>query len=288
MNKNTRTDLAIESRVTSVKEGADDGIKTEERELFGFTLTKTEIYKGRGERESGRKAGIYLSLETGKLWLEGTEKRQNAVLAIKELLLELMPETDGGALVAALGNEEITADSIGPKVAQRLVITHHMKSLNPALYSALELGDLSAIVPRVLGQTGVESAVLVRAAADKIKPACIIAVDALAARSLSRLATTVQLTCTGIAPGSGVCNSREELSEKTLGCPVIALGVPMVVDASTMLWELGAVTEKGTEGFFVTPKESDVIIRVMAEVIASAINSAVHRNAENIEEYTPL
>lgn len=289
MIKNLRTDLAMESRPPHTKRGVDDGVKSTERFEEGFKVTETEICAGRGEELTGRAAGRYISLDTGKLWLEDSPRRRAAAAVLRGLIGELLPkDTEGGVLVAGLGNEGITADSIGPKTVARLVVTHHLKALNPALYTDLGFGDMSAVATGVLGQTGVESCALIRAAAECVKPACVIAVDALAARSLGRLATTVQLTCVGISPGSGVCNSREEISERTVGCPVIAIGVPTVVDVPTLLLQSGGKPEDGTESFFVAPKESDVMTRVMAELIAAAINGAVHSKTSHVEEYAPL
>ncbi len=289
MQKNFRTDLAIESRPPHTEQGADDGVITRETEQAGFKLTETEIFKGRGEELTGRAAGLYLSLDTGKLWLDDSARRRSAARVLGGLITRLMPgDKEGGVLVAGLGNEDITADSIGPKTVGRLVVTHHLKRLNPSLYKDLGFGDLAAVVPDVLGKTGLESCTLIKAAAEHVKPACVIVVDALAARSLHRLATTVQLTCVGISPGSGVCNSREEISQKTVGCPVIAIGVPTVVDVTTLLWEAGGTPDEAAKGFFVAPKESDVMTRVMAELIASAINAAVHVDTEEPDEYVPL
>lgn len=289
MINNIRTDLAVESRPPQAQQGVDNGVKTVEKDIEGFKLTETEIYSGRGEELTGRKAGLYLSLDTGRLWLADSTRRRAAARAVKRLITGLLPsDLSGGVVVAGLGNDGITADSIGPKTVGRLVVTHHLRRLNPSLYSALGFGDVAAVAPGVLGQTGLESAVLIKAATAQIKPACLIAVDALAARSLERLATTVQLTTVGISPGSGVCNSREEISAKTMGCPVIAIGVPTVVDAPTLLSEMGGKCADGTESFFVTPKESDVMTRVMAELIAAAINAAVHKGTDNVEEYAPI
>lgn len=286
--KNIRTDLAVEERAIHCAPGEDDGIICEEHKEGEFAVTVTEVLEGRGVAATGKKAGIYITVDTGKLWLGSSGTRKQAAEVIKSQILSLSPKQSSGAvLVVGLGNEGITPDSVGPQTVKRLVITHHMKELNPALYTELKLGDMAAIAPGVLGQTGVESAVLVQAAAECIKPDCVIAVDALAARSLGRLATTVQLTSTGIAPGSGVHNTRAELSFETLGCPVIAIGVPTVVDAPTLLEDLGGEGVK-CESFFVTPKENDVMIRVLSEVIAAAINGAVHQEAEDIEEYAPL
>ncbi len=285
--KNIRTDLAMEYRTAGVKKGEEDGVRFTHGELYGFPLTETEVTAGHGEARTGKRAGLYLSLETGKLWQSDSDTRHSAVRAVGELIKRLLPEAgEGTVLVAGLGNEEITADAIGQRTVKGLVVTHHMKSLCPDLYASLELSDMAAVLPCVMGQTGVESAVLVRAAAERVSPRCLIVVDALAARSLSRLGTTVQLTRNGISPGSGVCNAREELSEQTMGCPVLAIGVPTVVDATTLLADAEGAAPKGAEGCFVTPKEADVMIRVMSRVLASAINEAVH--GEGAGEYAPL
>lgn len=284
--KSIRTDLAMEYRTAGLKEGEEDGVIFAHEELFGFPLTETEVCAGKGEEISGKKAGLYLSLETGRLWQADSETRRRAVRAVRSVTERLMPEGEGPVLVAGLGNADITADAIGQRTVKRLVVTHHMKSLCPDLYAALELGDMAAVMPCVLGQTGVESAALVRAAAEQLHPRCLIAVDALAARSLTRLGTTVQFTRNGISPGSGVCNAREELSEQTMGCPVLAIGVPTVVDATTLLADARGSGTDGAEGCFVTPKEADLMIRVLSEVLALAINGAVH--GDGAEEYAPL
>lgn len=284
-----RTDLAVEERTPHGTPGADDGVIYREYTENGFNVTVTEIKEGQGSAATGKGAGVYVTVDVGKLWLDSSDTRRKAAETLKAQIIKLAPKgVIGTALVVGLGNEEITPDSIGPKTVKRLVVTHHMKTLDPKLYSALKLGDMAAIAPGVLGQTGVESAALVTAAAECIKPDCIIAIDALAARNLERLGTTIQLTSAGIAPGSGVHNARAELSEKALGCPVIAIGVPTVVDAPSLLKELGDSDRVECKSFFVTPKENDVMTRVLAEVIAAGINSAVHAEADDVQEYAPI
>lgn len=287
-----RTDLAVERHQINTEKGLDDGIIFSEESLEGIKITKAEVLDREAEERFGCKEGVYYTVETGKLWLKSGEERTAASKAIASLLKRLLPKDNSApVLVAGLGNEQVTADAVGPRTAGGLVVTHHMKEYNKPLYEALELGDLAVICPMVLGQTGFESATLVKCAVEKLAPCAVIAVDALAARSTERLGTTVQISSAGISPGSGVDNKREELSEKTLGCPVISLGVPTVVDARTLALELTADEAEITPdftNFFVTPKEADVMIRTVSKLLATAINSAVHSRLDNAEEYAPL
>lgn len=286
--KNIRTDLAAEGHAINAERGVDDGIAISEYEHRGVTVVRAEICEGEGEEKSGRSAGVYLTVDTGKAWLKSGAERAAASDAVKEQLLSLLPRGDGAVLVAGLGNEAVTPDAVGPLTVSALVVTHHMKRLNAALYDGLGFGDVAALCPGVLGQTGIESAALIKAAADITKPKCVIAIDALAARGLERLGTTVQLTNAGIAPGSGVGGGREELSAATVGCPVIGIGVPTVVDARTVAIELTGKEPISYGDFFVTPKETDTVVRVMSRLLAAAVNGALHAGTEDIEEYAPL
>jgi spore protease len=209
----------------------------------------------------------------------------------------MLPAGNGCVLAVGLGNRHITADSIGPKVVERLLVTRHIKEEQQELFSHAGFGELAACAFGVLGQTGIESAELVIGAAERIRPRCIIAIDALASRRLERLASTIQLSDTGIRPGSGVANHRTALTKETLGVPVISVGIPTVVDAATLAYDLleefalqeglssdNSLPQKISEGlhggagkdFFVTPKDSDVLIATAAKLISTAINLAVH------------
>ncbi len=284
-----RTDLAAERHAINTERGIDDGIVFGEESLEGIKVTKAEVLDREAEERFGCKEGVYYTAELGKLWLKSGEERSAACRVLTSLLCRLLPEGDSTVLVAGLGNEQVTPDAIGPRTAAGLVVSHHMRHLNPSLYRALGLGDLAVICPMVLGQTGLESAALVKCAVEKLKPSAVIAVDALAARSTERLGTTVQISSAGIAPGSGVDNRREELSAATLGCPVISVGVPTVVDARTLAAELtGGTPGEDFKSFFVTPKETDVMVRTLSRILARAINAAVHRGTEDVEEYAPL
>ena len=189
-------------------------------------------------------------------------------------------------LVAGLGNLDITADSVGPLTAKKITVTRHLRNMAPQIYEDLGVCEISAFLPGVLGQTGIETLELIRGAVENSEPDIVIAVDALAARSCERLATTVQLSDSGINPGSGIGNLRKAISYETLGVPVISLGVPTVVDSSTLVYEalmkagiddvgedLRSVLENG-KSFFVTPKESDVISDGISTILAESITRA--------------
>ena len=181
-------------------------------------------------------------------------------------------------MAAGLGNTEITPDALGPAVARGIFATRHIpKELTKAAGLDL-LRQVSVITPGVLGQTGIEAGELIKAAAEKIKPAAVIVIDALAAQSGDRLFKTVQLCDTGIAPGSGGGNNRKELnrrgeiSEKTVGVPVIAIGVPTVIDADTLSERLTGISPEKKSEMFVTPKDVDMLTQRLAKLLAEAIN----------------
>jgi spore protease len=191
-----------------------------------------------------------------------------------------------GVLVAGLGNSDITPDAIGPDSVRKLNVTRHLRALDEALYDTVGRCEISAVFPGVLGQTGIETVELIRGAAENARPDVVLAIDALAARSCERLAATVQLSDSGIHPGSGIGNNRKAICHETVGVPVIALGVPTVVDSSTLVYdalrragiedvrpELRQVLENG-RSFFVSPKESDVITERVSDLIADAVDTA--------------
>lgn len=206
---------------------------------------------------------------------------------------------DSVILVVGLGNDQITPDAIGPYTVDRLMVTHHMKSHMPD-YLDEGVRSVCAIAPGVLGTTGMETVDIVRGVAGELHPDVIIAVDALASRSLSRMGSTVQITDTGINPGAGVGNRRDGLNEQTLGVKVIAVGVPTVVDAATVAIDsidkvsasddTSQLKEQLYESMgtlMVTPKSIDLIVERAAKTVANGINLALHENMTfaQIEEY---
>ncbi len=191
-------------------------------------------------------------------------------------------------LVVGLGNAHMTPDAIGPGTVRRLTVTRHLKTYDEALYRALGCCELAALSPGVLGQTGVESGELVKCAADRLHPHLLVAVDALAARSCERLSSTIQLSDGGISPGAGIGNHRMAITKETMGCPVMGLGVPTVVDSSTLVWDalekagmtgealpdtLRAVLESG-RSFIVSPRDCDEMVELTCRLLAKALDIA--------------
>ena len=309
-----RTDLALETRELHAKPGRQDGIEAEEREVNGIRVTTMRVRPG-GEAQANKPAGTYVTLDVGPVWAPGAQggSMDAAASVLAEELRKLLPkETSpkgrGCVLVAGLGNDRITPDSIGPRVVSGVLVTRHIRVLDQSLFESAGFGELAAVAPGVLGQTGIESAEIIRSVVERIRPSCVIAIDALASRRLARLASTVQLSDTGICPGSGVSNTRTALSKETLGIPVISIGIPTVVDAGTLAYDLleelaekegypadlpvfDKVVEKLLDGagkdFFITPRDSDTIAAAAAGLIAAGINLALHDRLtpEEIQEY---
>jgi len=285
MNAFRRTDLAAELDLA-----ACSGIAERREKRGSFTAHTVEIITEEAEKRLGKPRGKYITLELGKIWLAGDEDFRSAAALLAEKLALLASETVGQRperiLIAGLGNRRITADALGDEAAGLITVTRHIRPRDSHLFGMLGGREISAVTPGVLGQTGIETAELVHGAVRAVRPELVIAVDALCARSISRLAATVQLGSTGISPGSGIGNHRRAVNEETLGVPVIALGVPTVVDAAALI--LDALEEAGIEepderllpvlqarrGYFVTPKETDTIIRELSRLIAAGISEA--------------
>ena len=293
--RSPRTDLAIEICEDLERNHlAPDGIECI-RNTEGIVPVETvRILNSKGEAVSGKPRGTYVTINTGRLWLDSGKQFRKKVSLFREALRALFPEDwrSGTVLVAGLGNRHVTADAIGPAAVKNLIVTGHIRRQRPALFRELGLADLCALTPGVLGETGMESAHVIRSVAETVRPSLILAVDALAGRELSRLVSTVQLCDSGIRPGSGVGNERPGLIPEELGIPVISIGVPTVVDAATLAAD--AISQFSREGiseesirkkwsenglnFFVTPKETDQIIQVMGSFIGYGINLAVNKN----------
>lgn len=293
----TRTDLAIETREEIAKRGEHDGVLFSEEMINDFLCSEVNITNEQAQEISGRKIGRYITIETGKLWLKEYSEFTRAVdlvaFKIKELANINPANSDKiSILIAGLGNNYITADSIGPKALSKVLITRHLKQQLGG-FADFGLIEMSGIAPGVLGQTGMETAEIILSVAEKIKPSLVILIDALASRKISRLATTIQLSNTGIAPGSGVGNHRRAIDSELLGAPVVSIGVPTVVDAATLSYDvleeaykqsgiepnenltrdvLNIALEESGGNFFVTPKESDLIINEVSKVVGYAIN----------------
>jgi len=278
------TDLACEAY--SEQKGGCSGAAYTEYDFHGMRISELRISEKEAEKLLGRARGTYITVQTGRLWEADTEAREAAVRVIAENLNDLMHTASKhieSVLICGIGNRMVTPDAIGPEVVDRVAVTRHIREEVPELYRTESPYDISAIAAGVVGQTGMETAELIKGVVSTVKPDLIIAIDALAARSKERLATTVQLTDTGIRPGSGIGQKRRELSRATLGVPVIAIGVPTVISGATLAYDL--LTEGGIDPrsvdlrsaeaaapLFVTLNESDLVVGTMAGVVASAID----------------
>ncbi|MBR2906757.1 MAG: GPR endopeptidase [Clostridia bacterium] len=291
-----RTDLACEAPSPSDAEDSA-GASYWEYRRGNISVARLQIDGKEGEIRFQREIGTYVTVTTGQLLLLSPEDLSvlNEILVselrrMAERLSERPIDHTLRVLVAGLGNAHMTADALGPETASILPVTRHLRdSEDPALLNeGRRYASISVIVPGVLAQTGIETLELIQGAVRTVHPDLLIAVDALAARSCERLATTVQLSDTGIRPGSGIGNHREALSRETVGCPVIAIGVPTVVDSSALVYdalaragiregeispELFAVLENG-RSFFVSPKEIDALTKAFSELLSGAIADA--------------
>ena len=284
-----RTDLALEAaqlwRENAGEAAELPGVESAEELREGYPVTTVRILDGRGEQALGKPAGTYITLELDGLARRESDAFGRAARALAAELAPLLPrDPRAPALVVGLGNRAITPDNIGPKAADHTMVTRHLVERVPEHFSAFR--PVAALAAGVLGTTGVESGQLVRAVAERIRPACVLCVDALAARSIRRVCRTVQVADTGITPGSGVGNAREALNAETLGVPVIAVGVPTVVDAATLTRDV--LAQAGRDGLepdaldgiggslIVTPKDIDTQVHDLAKVIGYGINLALH------------
>ncbi len=272
MKSRFRTDLACERR---------SGARTEEYLQYGCRISRTV------ERHKGEQAA-YATVRLGKLLADAGNAQQNCVRAVAELLAQSAARLAPGArcvLVACLGNPRITPDSLGPCTARALEVTRHVQLLDPAVFSRFGKGALCAVVPGVLGDTGMEAAELVRGAAREVGAELVVAVDALAACNPEHLGTTVQICDRGLRPGAGVGNRRVPVDAKSVGCPVISLGIPTVIDSGTLICDallragicgVGEDLEKHLAGvgrYLVAPADIDVTVSRGGALLAHAIGA---------------
>lgn len=284
-----RTDLAVEAKQLWEESARArtqlEGVKAREGMREGFEVTTVQILDKRGEQALGKPVGSYVTIELTGLRRREEDAFGRAARALGAELSQLLPLKEGeSALVVGLGNRAITPDAVGPKTADHTMVTRHLVTRMPEQFGHFR--PVSALAAGVLGTTGMESGELVSAVVEQLRPACVIAVDALASRSLERVCRTVQIADTGIIPGSGVGNARAALNRETLGVPVIAVGVPTVVDAATLAADVLAEAGQGAldpaslagggEGVIVTPREIDSDVADLAKVIGYGINLALH------------
>lgn len=318
-----RTDLAVEAKEMYEKESKKKipGVDINEKMHGDIKVTCVNIKEDIAEQVMGKPKGKYITLDMPKLTYYDSDTMDEVSEVLSTELSSLINLQESmTALVVGLGNINVTPDALGPKVVGKLMITRHLKQLVP---DSIDEGirPVCAISPGVLGTTGMETGEIIKGVVNKIKPNLIICIDALASRKMDRVNTTIQIGTTGISPGAGIGNKRMEISEKTLGIPVIAIGVPTVVDAATMtndtldllLDQFISQSKQGTEFYnmlkavdrdekenlikevlnpyvgnlVVTPKEVDMIIDSISKVVANGINIALQPalDLEDINRY---
>ena len=281
-----RTDLALEARElwqeSAEKATRLNGVKATKQRAEGYPVTRVDILDERGEQALGKPRGTYRTVDLTTFWQRRSDFFERAVRAVGSQLKELLPG-NGPVLVVGLGNGAMTPDAIGPLAADSVLVTRHLIAAMPKHFSGFR--PVAVFRTGVLGTTGVESAEAVRGLVEQVQPALVIAIDALASRRVGRVCTTVQLSDTGIIPGSGVGNHRAALNQETLGVPVFAIGVPTVVDSATLAADLleesgirdydGEALQKSRQNLMVTPRDIDQQVRDLSKVVGYGINWAL-------------
>ncbi|MBR2337889.1 MAG: GPR endopeptidase [Clostridia bacterium] len=278
-----RTDLALEAAQQWAGSLPPDARQREE--TVGAVTLHCLTLGEQSAAQLGRAAGEYVTAQLPPL-TDNEQQLEEMARTVAQELTRLLPPS-GTVLVVGLGNEAITPDALGPRAARMVLATRHIRGELARSAGLDDLRPVAVLSPGVLGHTGMESGELTAGACACVQPSAVIAVDALAAGSLSRLGCTVQLSNTGIAPGSGVGNNRRPLDEKLLGVPVIGIGVPTVVDASTLARELtgqdgGETVSPRGAAMMVTPREVDLMIARASRLVAMIVNAALQ------PEYSPL
>ncbi|MBU5675654.1 GPR endopeptidase [Alkaliphilus sp. MSJ-5] len=307
-----RTDLALEAREIYQEEKNEEipGVAIDNEEIGDVIVTRVEVLDDEGAQIIGKPRGKYITLESASLRKADADfKDEMSKLLAKELKAILPKKNNIKVLVVGLGNWDVTPDALGPKVVSKVFVTRHLFKLYNK-EDDVDVSEVSAISPGVMGTTGLETSEVVKGIVENSRPDIVIVVDALASRKMERVNSTIQISTTGITPGSGLGNKRKALDEGNLGVPVIAIGVPTVVDAATltsdtiervidafsrqakvgsqfynMLKELREeekydlireILEPYSANIIVTPKEVDEIIVNLSQIIANGINIAVH------------
>lgn len=311
---NIRTDLACEANELYKEQNKKDadGIKVEEKIEDDTKITIVKILNEDGAAKIGKPVGTYITLDIPEYTAYDGELMDDVSKAFGKTLKKLIDiDKDKTALVVGLGNIKVTPDSLGPKVIEKIMITRHIHDVMPDIIDD-SVVSVSGISPGVLGITGIETVEIIKALVDKIKPDCVVCIDALAARKIERVNKTIQISDSGISPGAGVNNNRMKINEESLGCRVIAIGVPTVVHAATIandtidlvIDQLINQSETGKEFYnmlksinrneksmlikevldpfvgdlIVTPKEVDLMTDSLSKIIANGINIALQPN----------
>mgnify|MGYP004611180631 FL=1 len=285
-----RTDLALETREllgTNIP-----GIKHNERMEGNIKITNIEILNDSASQSLKKPKGKYVTIEFPTL-TDNFQHSDKRIEIVSKEIASLIPNK-GLVLVVGVGNTDITPDALGPKATSYILATRHIKGELARSTGLDKLRPVSAIFPGVLGQTGIETSEFITSIVNKLKPSCVIIIDALASKQAKHLGCTIQISNTGITPGSGVGNSRPQINKDTLNVPVISIGVPTVVDASTLAYSLinedkapenlnEIISPHGSD-MMVTPREIDLLIERASKLIGLSINCALQKDfsAEDI------
>ncbi len=289
---NFRTDLALERR-EMINEDIE-GVEVSKTENDECKTTIIEIKTEEAARRLGKGIGKFITLEMNAFSNEAAVS-DGRLKAITESIKELLPQGDGTVLVAGVGNEDITSDALGPDTASLVFATRHIdREIQIAAGFTEELHPVAVVSAGVLGKTGIESGEYIKSICEAVKPQCVITIDALAAGSVERLGTTVQMSDTGIAPGSGIGNTRARIDEKFLGVPVIAIGIPTVVDAISLSSELSGISPEKLDKskllnggrMIVAPKDIDLLVKNASYLLALSINCALQPTLTPKELYS--
>lgn len=311
-NFSLRTDLALEVAESLTKDEDDNikGVKLYFEEDEDIKISWVVIEDEEGQEAMGKPIGNYITIESEAMKENDVLAHEKIIDMFSQNLINLCNlKEDTNILIVGLGNWNVTPDALGPKVIDKVLVTRHIKETLPKeLKKGVRM--VSAISPGVMGLTGIETAEIVKGVVDKVKPDIVIAIDALATRKTSRINATIQMSDTGIAPGGGMGNKRKTLNKETLGVPVIAIGVPTVVDAGTLVNDtidiiidtlieetkagkefynmirnldkdekyeiINNVLNPYTGNLFVTPKEIDATVERLAKIISNSLNIAFH------------
>jgi spore protease len=312
-----RTDLAVEAREIYKKDSGREvpGVEVDtNNEDEGINVATVRIVDNDGAKIMGKPIGTYITMEVPGVKHYDADFHDKLSKSVAKQLVKMVDiKQDSTTLVVGLGNWNVTPDALGPKVISKLMVTRHLKQYMPESIDE-GINPVCAVSPGVLGLTGIETAEIIQGIVSKVKPDLIIVIDALASRKVERVVTTIQMGDTGISPGSGVGNKRMELTKKTLGVPVVAIGIPTVVDAATMAndtidlmidnlieqakdnkdfynmlkginkdekyFMIREILNPYVGNMMVTPKEIDSLIEDMSKIIANGINIALHPAVE--------
>lgn len=289
---NFRTDLALERREMLNED--IEGVEVSKSENDECKTTVIEIKTEEAAKRLGKGVGKYITLEVNPFSDEAPVS-DGRLTALVDSIKSLLPSGNGAVLVAGVGNEDITSDALGPETASLIFATRHIgKQMQIAAGFSEALRPVAAVSAGVLGKTGIESGEYIKSICEAVKPQCVITIDALAAGSVERLGSTIQMSDTGIAPGSGIGNTRKRIDESFVGVPVIAIGVPTVVDAVSLSSELSGLSPekldkgklKNGERMIVAPKDIDILVKNASYLLALAINCALQPTLTPKELYS--